>query len=118
VNGRSLTYLADGASTQRIAERLVLEQTTVYSLVKSVLRKLGVHSRRDAVVAAERLRREEALARRDLQARASKFSRGRCRSQLAWVNLQGPRLAAASDHGSMRAPEPTAPTMLLQERTN
>jgi two-component system, NarL family, nitrate/nitrite response regulator NarL len=55
--------LADGATTQRIAERLVLEQTTVYSHVKSVLRKLGVHSRRDAVAAAERLRREEALAR-------------------------------------------------------
>jgi len=56
--------LAEGASTQRIAERLVLEQTTVYSHVKSVLRKLGVHSRRDAVAAAERLRREEALARK------------------------------------------------------
>jgi DNA-binding NarL/FixJ family response regulator len=56
--------LSDGASTQRIAERLVLEQTTVYSHVKSVLRKLGVHSRRDAVSAAERLRREEALTRR------------------------------------------------------
>jgi two-component system, NarL family, nitrate/nitrite response regulator NarL len=56
--------LADGASTQRIAERLVLEQSTVYSHVKSVLRKLGVHSRREAVAAAERLRREEALARK------------------------------------------------------
>ena len=56
--------LADGASTQRIAECLVLEQTTVYSHVKSVLRKLGVHSRRDAVAAAERLRREEAMARK------------------------------------------------------
>jgi len=56
--------LADGASTQGIAERLVLEQTTVYSHVKSVLRKLGVHSRRDAVAAAERLRRQEALARK------------------------------------------------------
>jgi DNA-binding NarL/FixJ family response regulator len=53
--------LALGATTQRIAERLVLSPTTVYSHVKSVLRKLGVHSRRDAVAAAERLRREEAL---------------------------------------------------------
>jgi DNA-binding CsgD family transcriptional regulator len=34
---------------------------TVYSHTKSVLRKLGVNSRRDAVIAAERLRREEAL---------------------------------------------------------
>lgn len=53
--------LALGATTQRIAERLVLSPTTVYSHVKSVLRKLGVHSRRDAVAAAERLRRKEAL---------------------------------------------------------
>jgi DNA-binding NarL/FixJ family response regulator len=35
--------------------------TTVYSHVKSVLRKLGVHSRQDAVTAAKRLRREEVL---------------------------------------------------------
>jgi DNA-binding NarL/FixJ family response regulator len=53
--------LAQGATTQRIAEHLVLSQTTIYTHVKSVLRKLGVHSRRDAVAAAERLRREEAL---------------------------------------------------------
>jgi two-component system nitrate/nitrite response regulator NarL len=52
--------LGEGATTQWIAERLVLSPTTVYSHVKSVLRKLGVHSRRDAVTAAERLRREEA----------------------------------------------------------
>ena len=56
--------LADDASTALIAERLVLSQTTVYSHVKSVLRKLGVHSRRDAVAAAERLRREEVLGRK------------------------------------------------------
>jgi two-component system nitrate/nitrite response regulator NarL len=51
--------LAEGASTKQIVEQLVLSQTTVYSHVKSVLRKLGVHSRRDAVAAATRLRREE-----------------------------------------------------------
>ena len=55
--------LADGASTERIAERFVLAQTTVYSHVNSVLRKLGVHSRRDAVAAAELLRHEEARLR-------------------------------------------------------
>jgi len=49
-----------GASTQTMADRLVLSPATVYSHVKSVLRKLGVHSRPDAVSAAERLRREEA----------------------------------------------------------
>jgi DNA-binding NarL/FixJ family response regulator len=53
--------LADGSSTERIAERLVVSPTTVYSHVQSVLRKLGVHSRSDAVAAAERLRHEEAL---------------------------------------------------------
>ena len=53
--------LADGSSTERIAERLVVSPTTVYSHVKSVMRKLGVHSRGDAVTAAERLRREETL---------------------------------------------------------
>lgn len=51
--------LATGASTQNIADSLYLSATTVYSHIKSVLRKLGVHSRRDAVVAAERLREQE-----------------------------------------------------------
>jgi DNA-binding NarL/FixJ family response regulator len=55
--------LGEGATTQRIAEGLVLSPLTVYSHTKSILRKLGVNSRRDAVVAAERLRREEALTR-------------------------------------------------------
>jgi DNA-binding NarL/FixJ family response regulator len=54
--------IGEGASTQRIAERLVLSPATVYSHVKSLLRKLGVHSRGEAVTAAERLRREEAAA--------------------------------------------------------
>jgi DNA-binding NarL/FixJ family response regulator len=52
--------LADGASTEDIAERLVVSPATVYSHVKNLLRKLGVHSRHDAVQAAEQLRREEA----------------------------------------------------------
>jgi DNA-binding NarL/FixJ family response regulator len=51
--------LNEGASTDRIAEQLVLSTTTVYSHIQSLLRKLGVHSRRDAVAAARRLRREE-----------------------------------------------------------
>ena len=53
--------LGEGATTQRIADRLVLSPMTVYSHTKSILRKLGVNSRRDAVIAADRLRREEAL---------------------------------------------------------
>jgi DNA-binding NarL/FixJ family response regulator len=52
--------MGEGASTRSIADRLVLSQATVYSHVKSVLRKLGVHSRLDAVSAAARLRHEEA----------------------------------------------------------
>ena len=55
-----IELIAQGATTQQIAEHLVLSPTTVYSHVKRTLRKLGVHSRRDAVAAAERLRREEA----------------------------------------------------------
>jgi DNA-binding NarL/FixJ family response regulator len=53
--------LGKQATTQDIADELVLSPTTVYSHVKSVLRKLGVHSRRDAVVVAERLRNEEVV---------------------------------------------------------
>lgn len=52
--------LGEGATTHQIAERLVLSPTTIYSHVKSMLRKLGVHSRREAIIAARALRREEA----------------------------------------------------------
>ena len=53
--------LGQGATTEQIAEQLVLSTTTIYSHIKSLLRKLGVHSRREAVAVAERLRREEAV---------------------------------------------------------
>jgi DNA-binding NarL/FixJ family response regulator len=53
--------LGEESSTERIAECLVVSPTTVYSHVKSLLRKLEVHSRRDAVTAAQRLRCEEVL---------------------------------------------------------
>ena len=52
--------LGEGASTARIAEHLVLSPTTVYSHINSLLHKLGVHSRTEAVAAARRLRQEEA----------------------------------------------------------
>ena len=52
--------IGTGASTDGIADQLVLSRATVYSHVKSLLRKLDVHSRQDAVDVAERLRREEA----------------------------------------------------------
>jgi DNA-binding NarL/FixJ family response regulator len=56
--------LGEGATTRRIADRLVLSPMTVYSHTNSILRKLGVNSRRDALIAAKRLRREEALTPR------------------------------------------------------
>jgi DNA-binding NarL/FixJ family response regulator len=52
--------LAAHTSTQEIADQLVLSADTVYSHIKSALRKLGVHSRQEAVVAADALRHEEA----------------------------------------------------------
>ena len=55
-----IELISDGASTQDIADRLVLSPTTVYSHVKSLMRKLDVHSRREAVAAARRLRQQEA----------------------------------------------------------
>jgi two-component system nitrate/nitrite response regulator NarL len=56
--------LGEGATTPRIAQELVLSQTTVYSHVRSIMRKLDVHSRAEAVAGAEDLRREEAQGRR------------------------------------------------------
>jgi DNA-binding NarL/FixJ family response regulator len=43
-------------STDQIADELVLSTETVRSHVKNILRKLGVRSREDAVIAADRMR--------------------------------------------------------------
>jgi DNA-binding NarL/FixJ family response regulator len=51
-----LDLLTTGASTADIAVDLVLSPETVLTHVKNILKKLGVHSRRDAVRQAERLR--------------------------------------------------------------
>jgi DNA-binding NarL/FixJ family response regulator len=51
-----LDLLTTGASTADIAIDLVLSPETVLTHVKNILKKLGVHSRRDAVLQAERLR--------------------------------------------------------------
>jgi DNA-binding NarL/FixJ family response regulator len=48
--------LAPGHSTDDIADALFLSTETVRSHVKNIMRKLEVHSRADAVAAAERLR--------------------------------------------------------------
>ncbi len=58
-----IELLGDGATTEQITERLVLSPSTVYSHIYRVLHKLGVHSRRDAVAAARRLRHVEASMR-------------------------------------------------------
>jgi DNA-binding NarL/FixJ family response regulator len=51
--------LRDNTTTRQIADRLVLAPTTVHSHIKSLLRKLDIHSRRDAYPAARRLRHTE-----------------------------------------------------------
>ena len=45
-----------GHSTDHVADALVLSPETVRSHIKNIMRKLGVHSRVDAVIAAEQLR--------------------------------------------------------------
>jgi two-component system, NarL family, response regulator LiaR len=51
-----LDLLASGNSTDRIAEELVLSVETVRSHVKSLHRKLGVHSRAELLAVVRRLR--------------------------------------------------------------
>jgi two-component system nitrate/nitrite response regulator NarL len=51
--------LAEEGSTEQIADTLVLSTETVYSHIKSLLRKLGVTCRQEAVTAAQQLRQEE-----------------------------------------------------------
>lgn len=50
-----LDLVAAGAGTKEIAATLVLTEDTVYSHIKSVMRKLGVRTREAAVEAARRL---------------------------------------------------------------
>jgi DNA-binding NarL/FixJ family response regulator len=50
--------ICSGATTRTIADDLFLSTETVNSHVKRILRKLGVHSRGDAIAAAGRLRSE------------------------------------------------------------
>jgi two-component system, NarL family, response regulator LiaR len=52
-----LDLLAAGASTAEIAGQLIVAPDTVRSHVRQILRKLHVHSRREAIEIAEQLRR-------------------------------------------------------------
>jgi DNA-binding NarL/FixJ family response regulator len=54
-----LDLLADGASTSEMAERLFLSQVTVRRHISSILSKLGVSSREEAVGLARAERQEE-----------------------------------------------------------
>jgi DNA-binding NarL/FixJ family response regulator len=49
-----LMLLAEGKSTAQIAEELVLSQTTVRNHIAHVLANLGVHTRVQAIIAANR----------------------------------------------------------------
>jgi DNA-binding NarL/FixJ family response regulator len=53
-----LDLICSGSSTRDMADNLFLSTETVNSHVKRILRKLGVHSRSDAVAAAGRMRSE------------------------------------------------------------
>jgi DNA-binding NarL/FixJ family response regulator len=55
-----IDLLTTHTTTQQIADQLVLTADTVYSHIKSVLRKLDVHTRQDAITAAQALRHKEA----------------------------------------------------------
>ncbi len=50
-----LQYLGEGRSTMEIAEEMNLARETVRNHIRAVLRGLGVHSRLEAVIAAQRL---------------------------------------------------------------
>jgi DNA-binding NarL/FixJ family response regulator len=52
-----LDLMTTGASTQHISHELVVSLDTVQSHVKHILRKLGVHSRAEAIARAHQLRR-------------------------------------------------------------
>ncbi len=63
-----LDALCVGLKPEQIADRFVLSLETVRSHVKSIFRKIGVHSQAEAVAAARQLRRPASLVGRDDEA--------------------------------------------------
>lgn len=55
-----LELIEQGLTTAEIARRFVLSEDTIYTHVANLLRKLGVHTRAEAVAAGARLLRQEA----------------------------------------------------------
>jgi two-component system, NarL family, response regulator LiaR len=51
-----LDLICEGGDTRQIAESLVVSEETIYSHTKNLLRKLKVHSRQEAIEAAQQLR--------------------------------------------------------------
>lgn len=51
-----LDVMSTGASTQEIADELVLSAHTIYSHIKNIMHKLDVHTRAEAVAKAQELR--------------------------------------------------------------
>lgn len=68
-----IELLEKGASTHQIADQFVLSATTIYSHVKSVFRKLGVHNRNEAITAAKQLRKTETRQTTDSETRPTKL---------------------------------------------
>lgn len=62
---RVLTMLTEGLLNKQIAYELNVSEATIKAHVTAILRKLGVHSRTQAVIAAQRLSVEP--ARTDLE---------------------------------------------------
>jgi DNA-binding NarL/FixJ family response regulator len=72
-----LDLLCQRKSTREIAESLVLSEETIYSHSKNLLRKLKVHSREEAIEAAERLRQPIVGLAGDLEATNGNGSQAR-----------------------------------------
>ena len=57
-----LDLMTIGSSTQEISKELVVSLETVQSHIKHILRKLGVHSRAEAIARAHDLRRQRPVS--------------------------------------------------------